>query len=420
MHIHLKSIIFIFLILFSAEAQLQAQKALTLQEAFQAAKENNPDLKAEYLNIRIAETDVATAQIRPNPSIEAEMLPTIRPRHFAPNRGWLHSQNRKDILHISKPMQIAGQRKNRIDAAEKNVTLNEKNYLETERALLSEVAEKWLTVWSAQQQLGIIQSAKNNIDSLLIANRARYKNQVITLTDLNRTEMLTKQYEIQLKSAWQNIFNSQKELKLLLGIQEDISVDTTDNLLFSVPEDIEALLNEAMQNRSDIQSAKALSSAAESNIKLQKSFAYPQPEVGFIFEGEEAVPFIGITASIDLPFFNRNQGEIQKSHLLKEQADNQLISVQNQIRSEISIALDNYALQQENMESFGELLNQSRSVLENVRYTYIRGGTTIIDFLEAQRNWIETQQQYYETMQKYRQSYIQLLYATGLINQLAQ
>ena len=45
---------------------------------------------------------------------------------------------------------------------------------------------------------------------------------------------------------------------------------------------------------------------------------------------------------------------------------------------------------------------------------------TIIDFLEAQRSWLDTQQQYYETLQLYRQSYIKLLYASGLINKLAQ
>ena len=406
------------MILFCAQAN--AQNTLTLQEALQAAKENNPVLKAESLNIKIAETEVKTAQIRPNPTIETETTQMSKHRHFLPGTKWHNRANRKENWQLTKPLQIAGQRRHRIEMANKNVILAEKDYFDTERMLFAEVAEKWLDVWAAQKQADIIRIAKENIDSLMLANQIRYKNQVITKTDLHRTELLARQYEIQYKTVLQEIANSRNELKLLTGIQENMEVDTADNMLFVIPQNMDDLLEEALENRSDIQIAQALKEVSGSNIKLQKSLAYPQPEIGLAYEGEQAETFFGISAAIDLPLFNRNQGEIQKSQLLKEQAESQLFSVQNRVITEITVAFDNYKLQQQNIENSRELLNQSNEILENVKYTYIRGGTTIIDFLEAQRSWLETRQQYYETMQEYRKSYIQLLYATGLINQLAQ
>lgn len=398
----------------------KAQSNFTLQQALQTAKANNPILKTEQFNIGIAQTDIITAKLRPNLILNNQTIQLMQPSQFPANTNWYNGQNRQVWWQLTKNFQVAGQRKYKIDVANKNVAFAEKNYTETERNLFSEVAAKWLEVWTAQKQLDIIQIAKSNIDSLVITNQNRYKNQVITQTDLFRTELLSKQYAIQYKTALQEVTNRQNELKLLLGVQEDINVDTTDNFLFTMPQSIDSLLTQSLQNRSDILTTKSMIEVSNSNIKLQKSLAYPQPELGFIYNPQNTVPYFGIYATIDLPIFNRNQGEIKKSYLLKQQAEQHLFTIQSQLQTEIKTAYASYQLQQQNVQNFQTILEQSQTILENVKYAYLKGGTTIIDFLEAQRSWLETQQQYYEALQQYRQSYIQLLYATGLINQLAK
>ena len=95
-------------------------------------------------------------------------------------------------------------------------------------------------------------------------------------------------------------------------------------------------------------------------------------------------------------------------------------SAQQQIQTELAIAYYTCKTQKENLVTYKNITKQSEEILNSVKYSYLRGGTTIIDFLEAQRSWLDTQQQYYETLQLYRQSYIKLLYASGLINKLAQ
>ena len=414
--IHIFITIFVFTLCF----QVKAQENYSLQKALQTARNNNPYLKTEQLNIGIAQTDIITAKLRPNPILNNQTLQLMQPSQFPANTDWYYGQNQQVWWQLTKPFQIAGQRKYKIDVANKNVSFAEKNYTETERSLYSEVAAKWLEVWTAHKQLDIIQIAKRNIDSLVLTNQIRYKNQVITQTDLFRTELLAKQYAIQYKTILQEVINRQNELKFLLGVQEDISIDIEDNFLFTMPQSIDSLLKQSLQNRSDIQTVKSIIDVSNSNIKLQKSLALPQPELGFIYNPQNTIPYFGIYATVDLPFFNRNQGEIKKSYLLKEQAEKQLFTIQSQLQTEITTAYASYQLQQQNLESFDILLQQSQTILDNVKYAYLKGGTTIIDFLEAQRSWLETQQQYYDAMQSYRQSYIQLLYATGLINQLAQ
>ena len=418
MHFRLRYTFSILCVLYCLTAS--AQTNYTLQQALQTARVNNLVLKTEQLNVSIAQTDIITAKLRPNLVLNNQTIQLMQPSHFPANTSWYNGKNRQVWWQLTKSFQIAGQRKYKIDVANKNVAFAEKNYTERERNLYADVAEKWLEVWTAQKQLDILLTAKSNIDSLVITNQLRYKNQVITQTDLFRTELLSKQYAIQYKTALQEVINRQNELKFLLGIQDNVSIDTADNFLFSIPANIDSLLAQSLQSRSDILTAKSLIEVSNSNIKLQKSLAFPQPELGFIYNPQNTIPYFGIYATIDLPVFNRNQGEIKKSYLLKQQAEQQLFTIQSQLQTEIKTTYASYQLQQQNVQNFQTVLEQSQTILDNVKYTYLKGGTTIIDFLEAQRGWLETQQQYYAALQQYRQSYIQLLYPTGLINQLAQ
>jgi cobalt-zinc-cadmium efflux system outer membrane protein len=399
---------------------VSAQTKYSLQQALQTAKTNNPILKKEHLNVNIAETDIVTANLRPNPILNNQSLQLIKASKFPDNTSWANHLNRQVWWQVTKPFQMPELRKNKIDFANQNVILNQKAYTETERNLFQDVASKWLDVWSARKQLDILNIAKSNIDTLVNINKVRLKNQVITTTDLARTELLANQYTVQMKSADQNYKNEIINLKYLMGIQDDVSVDTTDNFQFAFPANVDDLLQQALQSRSDIQTLKSTIDVANANIKLQKSMALPVPELGAIFNPQNGAPYMGVYGTIAIPIFSRNQGEIRKSHVLKQQAEQDLLATQSLVQSEISTAYSSYQTQKQNLLNFTGLLTQSQTILNNVKYSYLRGGTTIIDFLEAQRSWLDTQQQYYETLQLYRQSYIKLLYASGIINQIAQ
>ena len=397
-----------------------AQEIYTLQKALQTAKVNNPVLNTQQLNVGIAESDIISSKLRPNPNLNNQTLVLTRPSLYPVNTDLSSAQNRQVWWQLTKVVQLPAQRQAKIDFAQKNAVLSQKAFAETERNVLQDVAMKWLDVWIAHKQLGILRIAKNNTDSLVSINKIRLGKEVITSTDLARTELLANQYALQLKSNEQVYQNELSNLKFLLGTQDNIEIDLNDNFLFTFSPQLNALLQQALGNRSDIQAYQASIQVAESNIKLQKSLAIPQPTLGAIYNPQNTVPYVGFFGSIDIPFFARNQGEIKKSYLQKQQAEKGLQATQSQIQTEIYTAYNAYQVQKQNIEQFKDLLTKSENILSSVKYSYLHGGTTIVDYLEAQRSWLDTQQQYYDTLQQYRQSYIQLLYASGLINQMAQ
>lgn len=398
---------------------VKAQTPVSLKQALQSAKSNNPILKTQSFNVGIAETDIVSAKLRPNPILNNQSLQLMQPTFFPPNTDWGSPKNRQIWWQLTKPFQLPAQRKYKIDVAQKNVAFSQSTYIETERTVYQEVASKWVDVWTAKKQLDILILAKSNIDTLVSINKLRLKNQVITQTELSRTELLANQYALQIKSAEQNYKNEIVNLKFLMGSQQEIAIDTTDNFQLTFSNSIDSLLQIALVNRGDIQSLKSTIEVANSNIKLQKAMALPQPELGVIYNPQNTIPYLGFYGTIEIPIFSRNQGEIKKSNLLKLQAEQGLNATQQQIQSEILNAYNTYQTEKQNLKNFDGLLSQSESILASIRYSYLRGGTTIIDYLEAQRSWLDTKQQYYQTLQLFRQSYIQLLYTSGLINQMA-
>lgn len=410
------SLLFSLFFLLSIHAQ-----NLKLMDAIKQASKLNPDLKTAAYQINAAQADSTTAALRPNPIFHNETIQLAQNKNFAANTSWSDPLNRQVIFTLTKPFQLTGQRQKKIQLANQNIDLAQKGYQENERQIFADVALKWMEVYTAHKQLDILRIAKNNVDSLTDINSIRLEKQVITQTDFMRTQLLAKEYQLKVRSAEQDLKNRLTELSYLVGSKSLEDIDMNDQFVLGIASNGDTLLQKALSYRSDIKLAQSLMDVSDKNIILQKSLAIPVPEFGFMWNPQNTINYVGFALTFDLPLFSRNQGEIKKAYVLKDQSEQQYQAVKNKAISEITTAYASYLTQQQNTHKFTDgLLQQSEHILNNVKYAYLRGGTTLIDFLEAQRSWLETQQQYYDALQVYRQSYIQLLYSTGLITQLVR
>ncbi|TWW00773.1 TolC family protein [Chitinophaga pinensis] len=396
-----------------------AQTNYTLSAALDTARTSSPVLKARYMNIDAAQADVITARLRPNPNLNNQTMQLVSSDHFAPGTRWSSNQNRQVWYQVTKPIQWPNQRRYKIETADKDVTLANNTYQEDVRNLSLNVGSSWINCWVLKKRLALLNESRTNLDTLVKINELRYKDQVISQTDLTRTKVLLSQYDLQLSVFTQDYQNELHTLQLLTGNTTPMEIDTSNEILTFVPSvTLDSLIAQTMDNRSDVILAKNTIDERSSNEKYQRALAVPQPELGVIYNPQNSVPYIGFYGSIDLPFFNRNQGEIKKAHIQQQQAQQELSATQRQAQTEVVTAYNTYQLQQKNIEKYSGILHQSQQILDNVKYAYLRGGTSIIDFLDAQRNWYDTRLLYYDSLQAYYQSYIQLLFATGLINQL--
>lgn len=204
-----------------------------------------------------------------------------------------------------------------------------------------------------------------------------------------------------------------------MRVKDSVNVDINSVIESTlIPNTVDSLLSQAMRDRSDVQAANLAVLVSQSNIKYQKSMVWPQPELGMIWNPQNTIPYLGFFGTIKVPLFDRNQGEIEKSKFLQLQAEEGVRNAELKISTEVQAAFQTYQTEKENLKKYDLMMTQSDQVLDNVRYSYLKGGTTIIDFLDAQRSWFDTRQLFLNARLSYFQSYIQLLYVTGLINQL--
>ena len=409
---------FLFAIVVSPSS-LSAQSLYTLQSAVLSAKVNSPLLKVEGYNINLAQGNLTTARLHPNPILNNQTLLLINSKYYPSGSEFGNPINRQVWWQLTKPFVMPAQRRGRIDIASQNVLLFQKGYGETIRNFSFDVANQWLNGWVIKSRLDLLNQAYTNIDSLVKINRARLRNQVITQTDVIRTQLLQDQYKLQILNAEKDFRNEIQRLKFLIGAKDSINVDINAPVeTVIVPGSMDTLLNQAMRERTDIQVANLAVQVAQTNIRYQKSMVLPQPELGMIWNPQNTIPYLGFFGTIRVPLFDRNQGEIEKSKFQQLQAEEGVRNIQLKLSTEIQAAFQSYQIERENLKKYEVMLTQSDQVLDNVRYAYLRGGTTIIDFLDAQRTWFDTRQLFLNARLSYFQSYIQLLYVTGLINQL--
>lgn len=414
-----KIVIAVAILLFACSGRALSQTVYTLSSAIDTARQSSPVLKAQYMNIGTARADEITAKLRPNPNLNNQTLQLVDAGHFPANTKWTHNVNRQVWWQLTKPIQWPAQRKYKIASATQNIAVANNTYRENVRNLSFNVGSSWVNTWVLKRKLGLLQESKANLDTLVKINELRYKNQVITLTDLTRTQVLLQQYNLQLTTFFQDYHNELQTLKLLTGATDSIDIDTAGGIETLLPSaTLDSLISQSSENRSDVMLVKSSIEQSSSNIKYQRSLSWPQPELGVIYNPQNSVPYLGFFGTISIPIFDRNQGQIKKAEIQKAQAEQELQATQLQVQTDVSTAYNTYAVQKNNIQQYQGILQQSQQILDNVKYAYLRGGTTIIDFLDAQRNWYDTRLLYYDALQSYYQSYLQLLFVTGLINQL--
>lgn len=410
-----KSRVILWLCLLSV-GQVNAQRLVSLQEAIRIASTQNIFLQSEQLNIKMAEGDVITARIRPNPILNNQSLQQLNSALYPANTEWSSNKNRQVWWQFTKPIQWPGQRSNKIAHLESHLVLAQKTFQETQRNVFNDVASKWLDAWYARKSLDLILQAQSNIDTLVSINTYRLKNQVINQTEYLRTRLIADQYRTERNKAQAAYEMQVRSLAQLLNDTLAFDIDTnTQNAMYVSFSSSDSILQHAWMQRSDLQAVLAEKHVAETNRTYQKSQAWPQPELGVIWNPQNSVPYLGTYGTLKIPLFDRNQGEIYKSSVYIEQMQKTEQYTRSKIQSEVVNAYHNYTLYQNNVHEYQQILSQSESILNSVKFAYLRGGTTIIDFLEAQRTWLETRRAYYETLQNYQSAYIQLLFASGLI-----
>jgi outer membrane protein TolC len=371
-----------------------SNKKMSLDEAIRIAIEKNPQLQSTRDQVDAAVGALRQSMLYPNPVLEllAEEIPSNEV-------GLNQSQN---LVAVTQPIITGGKRGLGIMVSEKE---KEKNELERDAVLLHVMAETKKAFYKAvadQEGLTIAKKVEEIAKVIYESEKLRFDAGEVAITNVLRAEVELSKARNLVSHAEGNLQNSIKELQTVMGIPEEIIDDVTGKLLsrpveLSLPE-LELTMN---NNQPFLKASKKSIEIAETQLTLEKRQAIPDINVsaGYKRLALENRDTVQLGVEIPAPFFNRNQGNIQKGKALSRKAKSDNLSVYNDLLFQLKKNFNSYNVERKRVAEYRDnILPKAEESLKLITRGYKEGEFDYIELLDAQRTWAETRISYIESL----------------------
>jgi cobalt-zinc-cadmium efflux system outer membrane protein len=142
-------------------------------------------------------------------------------------------------------------------------------------------------------------------------------------------------------------------------------------------------------SRPDIAAAESAVRQADTNVKLQERQKIPDVTASILYErNPPAQPdTVGVGFSLPLPLWDHFTGEVLAAKAAREQTQAQLDKVRIQAAADVASArVSFHEAHQRALRYAASLVPKSAQVAQSVTYAFAKGGASVIDLLEAERN----------------------------------
>jgi cobalt-zinc-cadmium efflux system outer membrane protein len=177
---------------------------------------------------------------------------------------------------------------------------------------------------------------------------------------------------------------------------------------------LEDLQARALKTRPDLQAALQGVAAANSQFQLQKAIGKRDVTGQINYTHLGYLNDVSLFGSMQLPIFDRNQGEIKRAGFAITQAQEQQLYTNGQVLTDVRDAYEGLRANDEIVglyrSGYLDEAQQSRDITE---YAYKHGAASLLDFLDAERSYRATQLGYRQSLASYLLALEQLREAVG-------
>jgi len=382
---------------------------ITLERAVAEAREHNLELLAQRAQLPIADAQIITAGLRPNPtlSITADHLDALGTRFSELNGGGPSEY----AINTDFTWERAGKRTYRIAVAAKERAISEFELLDALRRLTFEVQSAFIDVMVTQENLRVARENLASMTRIAEINAARVTAGDLSQVELKRSQLAALQLENALNQAELALRSTKDRLHFLMGrtgsgaYLEVIGEFRRD----PNPEPPEAIERAALALRPDLRAATAEEERAAADVLLQTAVGRVDVGFGTEYRRQQGVNGVsnslGFAVSVPLPLFNRNQGELARARGEVNRATLKSAAIRASVLAEVRVALDQQAMARKQLDHIeSNMLAQAREVRDITQYAYQRGEASFVELLDAERAYMETMQSYTMARAEYGRS----------------
>ena len=396
-----------------------AQKPLTWQEVRDKFEAANPTLRAGQIGVDESKASEITAYLRPNPNLTVSADGT----QAAPFKGvWQPLLGTAPGANISYLHERRHKRELRRESAQKATGIAVSSQADLQRTLLSNLRSAFV---QTLQEKAIFALAKENVayyDHVLDVNRERYKAGAIAQVDLDRLELQRVQYESDLQTAEESLETAKIQLLTLLNDRTPVDqFDVAGPFDFSEQiAPLEEVRQMALDARPDLKAAMQAIDKARTDHSLAVANGSTDPTLNtwYTYNPSFNNPFdhqtLGVSVSVPLRIFDRNQGEKLRTQLDIDRSEKLADATRGQVFGDVDSAYASVESDVTLLKPYKEkYLKQASRVRDTIAFSYEHGATSLLDFLNAQAQYRSVQVNYLNLVAAYLDAANQLNQAVG-------
>ena len=340
---------------------LPGKLVVSQAEAERLFLQNNLLLIAEHYNVDKAEAEIVQARLLENPvlSLEQNIYNRLNKKYFD-----VGAQG-EAIVSIEQVINLAGQRGKAVKVAGLNKEVVSRQFEDVVRTLAGELRQRFISVFFLQKSLGVYDREVASLEHLLTVMAGQQARGNISLMERTRLEELPN--------------------------------ETLDRIA-SQPVMLDRL-ESSLNQRPDLKASESQVLRSEANLKLQRSLAAPSFSLGGTFDrqGNFIDHYFGLTASVSIPIFNRNQGNIRSARFDIRQSNTQKEFLRNQAETELQAA---YIRFQNSLrlyrETPGGLEEDFDRLIAEVEKNFTNRNISVLEFVDYYESYKESALRLYD------------------------
>jgi len=377
----------------SSAAQPEAEE-ISLDRAVELFYQNNYDVLINRYEIDKSYADYVGSKLLPNPRLLAGRI------GMDPGNRLANGDNTQDTVRIEQLLETGSKRGLRMSAASETLEAAKLTHRDSIRTLLIGFYALYFNLCQDMLNDELARGEVERFTRILDIAEKRHQAGFLSLIDYTKLKLSAIELENNLTNIESQLRNNSEYLSYLIGSSRPLRPQkTTGQTDFKALAE-EDLVKTAYQNRYDLLSLERQIRAAGHNAALTKAMRIPDVTIGA--EWEKFSPNyntgVGLGFSVDIPVFNRRQGEILRREAEQRQIENQLLKVKKQIVTEIRQALNNYATSFKTFEAYRKKKAEMDDLLQRTEKSFSLGGITVLDLLDTRKTYRDFQVKFHQTL----------------------
>lgn len=389
--------------------------SLTLRQADSLFLRQNLQALAGRFQIDAAQAQVAQARLFDNPTVYLEL------NAFNPTAGQLFDvgPGGQKALSIQQTILLAGKRNKRVAVATQQARLTELQFSDLLRSLRFDLHSRFYSIYFTASSLRIYDQQRGRLTEIIAAFERQYGKNNVSLREIVRLKALLLQLtndQLELRNL---LIDQQRDLRVLLQTEAAVRPIVLDADIVRYGQSLPSLQEAtalAFSNRPDLQGSDVAVRQADANLALQRALATPDVRLGGMFDQNASYTpnYIGLTASIDLPILNRNQGNIRSA-----QAQGQFLrlgqrNLQSVVENEIRASLEQIQQTEQAYRSIDpNFSGQYDELIQSVLRNFEKGNLSLVEFVDLFETYLDNTRQLNRLRADRVNAYEQLTYVIG-------